>query len=676
VKKLLLLILLAVPAQAAVSETSRIQKMSAILNAEERREAGGAIADGLRDADPGVRRRAALAAGRVGDRALVPALGDRLGDTVVEVRQMAAFALGLVGDAAAGDRLVAALKDGDAAVRARAAQALGRLGEPRHAAAVTQMVLQAVPKGATTLSIRGDDAGSPTDPWLELRLGLFAIADLKDGASAQAVLLDAGKPRFDWWAATWTAATVGTPEMLPVLLASATASDPVARGFAAAGLARSDDPAARAALAALVRDRDEGVSVRALVALRESKDPAAAGLALTVLKEPAAARKAAALEVLATRPGAARTREEIVGLVGHEDPAVRAGALHVLAGMNHEELALILSGLDPDPVWSVRSAVAEGLAGSRDELGLGILRGMVRDGDARVAAAAVDALRLSEGPGADAVLVQSLTHADVAVREAAARGLAALAAQARAAGGAVNGRARELGEAYQASRRDVDPEARLAIVAALGAQAGDAGAAETLRAAASGDPLLSVRRAAARALGNGAVPGAGAAGRPRLDDHLAMAPYDARPDLAIYTPRAFLHTRRGVVEIHLNTLEAPVAARAFVALARRGFFDGLALQRVVPGVRAEGGCPRGDGRGGPGFRFGREAGLRPFGRGAVGLDAAALDTEGSRFFITLAPDPAHDGRATLLGTVVKGMEIVERLRPHDTIDSVEIWDGR
>jgi cyclophilin family peptidyl-prolyl cis-trans isomerase len=155
-----------------------------------------------------------------------------------------------------------------------------------------------------------------------------------------------------------------------------------------------------------------------------------------------------------------------------------------------------------------------------------------------------------------------------------------------------------------------------------------------------------------------------------------MAPYEPRPDRPAYTPRAFLHTRHGVIEMHLNTLEAPLAVQAFLALARRGFFNELAFQRVVPGERVEGGCPRGDGLGGPGFRLPREATPRSFGRGAVGLESAAKDAEGSRFFITLAPQPALDGRATLLGTVVNGLEVAERLREGDEIRWVEIWDGR
>src|SRR5262249_10288410 len=150
-----------------------------ILALEDRRTTGdGELERYLRDADRGVRRRAALAAGRIADAALVPALVDLMNDVEPEVRQMSAFAMGLIGDRRAAERLVTALKDADATVRGRSAEALGRLGDPRLAADVARMVVDAVPKGVPLLTVRGDDPGSPTDPWLELRLGLLALARL------------------------------------------------------------------------------------------------------------------------------------------------------------------------------------------------------------------------------------------------------------------------------------------------------------------------------------------------------------------------------------------------------------------------------------------------------------------------------------------------------------------
>lgn len=659
-----LVALLALPMLAAApSGLTTREKMALILRAEDQRTAAP-LSDLLRDATPSVRRRAALAAGRIGDASLSLAVADRLGDPVPEVRRVAAFALGLIGDARTGTRLEAALKDSDSAVRARAAQALGYLGDPHAAPAVARMVVAAIPAGASPLAIRGDDAGNPNDPWLELRLGLFALASLKDVPSATSALVDGGRSRFDWWAATWVAASLPAPELLPVLQAAATSADKLSRMLAADGLGRPNDATAVDLLLRLTQDRDETVAAHAVLGLGRTGDAGATSVVLSLLGHASSKVKLAALEALFLLPPDRKSRDAVVALAGHDEGAIRGDAMRLLARLDPAELALVLSGSGRDPVWAVRASVAEGLAGAHDELSIGLLYGLLKDDDARVAAAATDALAVSLGGNAALTLVQQLGHADPAVRIAAADGLATLGD---------TGHAAELAAAYRRSVDDRDPEARLALVRALGVAHGT----EALTTAAKQDASRAVRAAAARALaadGQVAPASEPEPARPQLDYTLAMAPYDPQPGAPLFTPRAFLRTRRGTIEIHLNTVEAPLACDNFVALARRGFFNGLELYRAAAGLRVEGGCPRGDGIGGPGYRIRREASFKPFGRGAVGLLAAAKDTEGSRFFITLSPDPREDAHATLLGTVASGLEVAEALRAHDTIDSVEIWD--
>jgi cyclophilin family peptidyl-prolyl cis-trans isomerase len=155
-----------------------------------------------------------------------------------------------------------------------------------------------------------------------------------------------------------------------------------------------------------------------------------------------------------------------------------------------------------------------------------------------------------------------------------------------------------------------------------------------------------------------------------------MAPYLPVAGVSVYTPRAFLHTKRGRIEIHLNVVEAPLASAAFIDLSQAGFYDGLSFHRIAPGFVAQGGCPRGDGNGGPGFTLRCEVGQRPFGRGAVGIALSGKDTGGSQIFITLAPAPQLDGSFTLLGWVASGMDVAEKLRQGDVIERVEIWTGR
>jgi len=100
---------------------------------------------------------------------------------------------------------------------------------------------------------------------------------------------------------------------------------------------------------------------------------------------------------------------------------------------------------------------------------------------------------------------------------------------------------------------------------------------------------------------------------------------------------------------------------------RRGFYDGLTFHRVVPDFVAQGGDPKGDGSGGPGYSVRCEITLRHYQTGSVGMALSGKDTGGSQFFVTLSPQPHLDGRYTLFGEVVEGMDAVRALVEGDRI---------
>jgi cyclophilin family peptidyl-prolyl cis-trans isomerase/HEAT repeat protein len=576
----------------------------------------------------------------------------------------------LLGDARGIDRLLAALGDTDAVVRARAAEALGRIGDARAAGPIAGLVLASLPKGAPLVAVRGDDPGSASDPWLELRLALLALARLKDAAAAQAALLEAGKPRFDWWAAVYVAMRLEVPALKPVLLAGAASDDALSRALAARGLGALKDAAAFETLARLARDADAQVAIAALRALAALGDARGSVVAAGLLGSENDSLVREALAAVAALPPDRSLRSAIVPLVGDPRPHIRAAALQALGRTARDELALVLSGLDPDPDWSVRAGLAGALGAAADEVSVAILFRMLEDPDARVLAAALEALRKARGADAADTLRRHLEHADLGVRLAAAENLAALK---------LGGQAAALAGAYQRSLSDREPDVRLALVAAL-AQEGDAAARRALEDAARGDPLRVVRARAAAALGAlgqpSPDPGAAELARPPLDHREALAPYLPRAGVRLYTPRALIHTAKGVIEIHLNVVEAPLTCASFLDLARRGFYDGLSFHRVVPGYVIQGGCPRGDGNGGPGYTLRCEIGQQPYGRGAVGMALSGKDTGGSQFFITHAPAPHLDGGYTVFGRVAAGMEVVDRIQPGDLIDRIEVWDGR
>jgi cyclophilin family peptidyl-prolyl cis-trans isomerase/HEAT repeat protein len=650
---------------------SRGEKMARLLQLEDTRSAGdGALERLLADGDRGVRRRAALAAGRIGDPALVPALVARMNDSEPEVRQMSAFALGLLGDATAAERLAAATTDADPAVRARSVEALGRVGGPRAAPAVVAAIRAALPQDAPVVTVRGDDPGSAQDPWLVPRLGLFALVRLKDVAAAESVLLAEGRPRFDWWAATWAAMRLENAALKPVLVASLKSSDPQSRALAARGLGALKDAPSFDAVAPLVKDADAQVVIQAIRAVGAMGEARGVDLLTPLLRSPSPVVKSEALAALALLPPVASLRPTVVAQVGDPDPAVRGAALRALSRLDREDFALVLSGLDPDPERSVQAAKAAALGEAGDEISQGILEAMLKDEQAGVLPAVLEALRKAKGPASADLLRRYLEHADPVVRGAAAEGLAALG---------TGGVTPALLAAWKRSLADTELEARLAIVDALGAQKEDASVV-ALREVAGNDPARVVRARASAALkarGQEAVwPGFEPASRTALDYRLAMGPYEAGTGPALFTPRAIVHTRRGRIEIHLDIVEAPLTSASFMDLARRGFYNGLPFHRVVPGFVVQGGDPRGDGSGGPGYTLRCEIGQRFYGRGAVGMALAGKDTGGSQFFVAQSPQPHLDGGYTIFGRVASGMEVVDQIRPGDLIDRVEIWSGR
>ena len=130
---------------------------------------------------------------------------------------------------------------------------------------------------------------------------------------------------------------------------------------------------------------------------------------------------------------------------------------------------------------------------------------------------------------------------------------------------------------------------------------------------------------------------------------------------------AILHTENGDITIELYAEDAPLAVNNFVFLANEGWYDGVTFHRVLPGFVAQAGDPTGTGLGGPGYAFENEiSDDLSFDRaGVVGMANAGPDTNGSQFYISLAPVPHLDGGYTIFGQVIAGMDVVESITPRD-----------
>ncbi|HIN14274.1 MAG TPA: peptidylprolyl isomerase [Dehalococcoidia bacterium] len=124
---------------------------------------------------------------------------------------------------------------------------------------------------------------------------------------------------------------------------------------------------------------------------------------------------------------------------------------------------------------------------------------------------------------------------------------------------------------------------------------------------------------------------------------------------------------RGEFEIMLFANDAPLTVENFVNLARAEFYDATTFHRVIPGFMVQGGDPEGTGTGGPGYRFGDEfnPNLRHDSEGVLSMANSGPGTNGSQFFITLAPTRHLDGMHTVFGKVTRGMDVVKAIRERD-----------
>jgi peptidyl-prolyl cis-trans isomerase A (cyclophilin A) len=150
---------------------------------------------------------------------------------------------------------------------------------------------------------------------------------------------------------------------------------------------------------------------------------------------------------------------------------------------------------------------------------------------------------------------------------------------------------------------------------------------------------------------------------------------------------AILETSQGSIVCRLFEKEAPQTVANFVGLAegtkefndprtgqktKRPFFDGLTFHRVIPDFMIQGGCPLGTGTGGPGYRFGDEfhASLRHDKAGKLSMANSGPGTNGSQFFVTVAPTPWLDGKHSIFGEIIEGQDVADKISklPRDGSD--------
>jgi cyclophilin family peptidyl-prolyl cis-trans isomerase/HEAT repeat protein len=591
-----------------------------------------------------VRRALAVALGRIGDRRGRSLLQGLLVDSDAEVRRAAAFALGELGAAEATRSLVTAAVDDDEELGALAVEALGKLAAPL---ADVRRALGA---------IDSETAARRMAPHL-FRFREPATVD------AAADLLRRDDPEVRRGAA-YALGREAQPAGLTLLRRLVADGDPAVRAAAARGLGQVGALDDLARLLPLLADPAPSPRVQALragaalLARAEALPPLAWGDRIAALvTDPAPGIRAAALESAGRFLPHPALAAALRGAWADGEPRERELALVALAtaGVPDAPALLATAAASSDRWLRVRAAEAAGSLDDRE-----LLLGLARNAEPPVRIAALDSLaRLGE----TAPLVAALDDRDAAVRATALDALA----------GASELPTARVAELVDRARRDgAQNDVRLAGIRVLVTRARTPPALERTeilealgRLAEDADWL--VRRAAAEGLGELGAPvpaiGAVATGR-ELAAYRDVLRQTAQPR------RLAVETDRGRLTFELACPEAPLTCLSFVQLAAAGFFDGVSFHRVVPDFVAQGGDPRGDGWGGPGYRLRDEINRLRYARGAIGMALSGPDTGGSQFFVALAPQPHLEGGYTVVGRVVGGEEVLDRLRQRDRILSI------
>jgi cyclophilin family peptidyl-prolyl cis-trans isomerase/HEAT repeat protein len=622
-----------------------------------------------------VRVRALRALARLQAPSTVEVVLAGLGAAEVPVRDEAAFAAGVLALAwepltdAEKARMTEALlaaegAEKDEGVRRTLLESLGKLATPGAVNRLTERLSEGRPEAAGRAAVALGVAARRGASLAEVPLERVAV------------LLQPGQPEESRFGGAYLLASAKRPEGLEWLRRCLGDEAPDVRALCAKGIGDAGGPEDAAVVGRLLGDEVPRV----------------------------AAEASRALAKLAARcSGECTPMDELRAL------APRAG--HVARGdsaAGHALLALAQQGLPEAgrPVLvALRSSLQEALPGAASKVAAGDLMNL----DCRLAAAldrqtgALDevlrcggdqvpeARRLalglrevaqSKGRGGASGAVQYLSHADSRVRLAALDAVSTRPVPEAAGPVRTLISGEDLVEAGAAAStagklKDMEALPRVRALAERVAQEPDliAPVAEGLVELAGkdaepvlrswlGHPHANVRRVAAETLSS-------LTGQPVRAEHVELPENVRRPEPAPAGSTLTFRTNKGDFTVALDA-EAPLTSGNLVALARKGYFRGITFHRVVPDFVAQGGDPRGDGEGGPGYSIRCEITRRPYRRAVLGMALSGKDTGGSQFFFTHSPQPHLDGRYTAFGEVTRGMEVVDRLLEGDTLQEVVV----
>mgnify|MGYP002651252255 CR=1 FL=1 len=692
--------------------------MTAIIKAEDARNVDGVLPL-LEDKSEAVRMRAALAAGRIGNIRALPALSEMAAsDAEEEVRSMAVFALGEIESIDAAEVVMKLLADPKtaASIRAASVEAAGKIGAANAKDEKRVELGDAAVKELNAAGLEGDRA--------VILSALTAVLRLRPagGDAAAAKMLNSKDERIRADAANTLArlrAKNASKELKDIVLFDT--SDTVRINAIRALAAAEDVSAINGLREAAVGDKAPAVRMAAIGALGRLKDKEAVvrllehgNRLLVEAKKPAKGTFAGKNELLELAAALGTLLE------GTNDPAAIKflAELRSIDKFSSPETEIAYARIAPEKYvaarppdaflyklpWAV-SAYAAGLTaiaeGKNEELKIYVRQAAVLlavemgqkvdQADAgKMLTALPDVLRAIAAfkpDNLDSILRIMLTNEDTFIRAAAAELIAKQPYSKE------NMEALEKAWAMSMVRDKMYDDAQLAIMdaafeldkkASMGMILTSLNFADYLvrkkafeyakQADMTASPGIPTMLEIAYAKKKDQVQPYSAASGTRLGQTIfSDAEYRAAAAMKNGSVNAVITTEKGTFTIKLLPEDAPLTVANFIGLAKVGYFNGLAVHRVVPNFVMQDGDNRGDGNGGPGFSTRCEINRVAYERGSVGMALSGKDTGGSQWFATHLPTPHLDGGYTVFGQIDEaGMAVVDLIARGDKILSVRV----
>jgi cyclophilin family peptidyl-prolyl cis-trans isomerase/HEAT repeat protein len=630
------------------TEPSRVDRLAEVARLEDTRDFGaGRLLGLLGDPDAEVRLRTVRALGRIGDDRAVKSVQQLLSDSLTEIRIEAAFALGQIGGSDALLAVIAALKSEKSdEVKSELLAALGRIGDLTAVATIIKYLDNPSPRVRSA--------------------GLMAMSRLKGhGQTQKLIRLTRDADDDVRWRALYALARTSDSSARGKLSESLRDRNLLVRQFAARAIGLIGDSAALPSLIqTLDIERDDLVRVNLLRSIASVGDKTSLKTLLNFVSGDftvhVRSEAVAAIGALKLRTAAQFLRP----LMEDKSKEIRCAAISAVAQLDPDFFIESTPRLLQTSDYLTKARVLDGLSTIKTDASFRVIEQALADRDGRVRRSALEAAGMHDRPELTKLIAKALDDPDFTVRLVAA-GLIATTHDTSFVDRLVN--------CFVLPPADKEPDLRIAIVDVLAALADSAAPDSRISGLLDGaikDPDRHVRSSAAtalRKLGTNDPPSVGP-----FETDLSVVGYAKLYDHFVANPSAIIATNRGEISIELLYDQAPKTVLNFITLSRGGFYNGRTWHRVIPSFVAQGGCPRGDGWGGPGYTIRCEYNRVPFLRGTIGMAHAGKDTGGSQFFIAHTALPHLDGAYTVFGRVVHGMEVVDRIELGDTIRSVEI----